>query len=588
MKWQTTAVLALVLVAFGGFYYVYELRWGPEREQVQSRKDRVFAVETADVTEMTLKRGDEVVRLKRDGDGWQMTAPLVWRGERGPIDETLTSAATVRMDREITAKPENPGEFGLDKPAAEITLATKDGKELGLVLGAKSPTGVWVYAQERGKPAVIVVGDSVLRDATRPVADFRSKAVLSFDRKDVSGVEVVTSDETLAVEPAGERAWRMTRPRALGADTDAVVELLDKLAGAKVKEFVAEAPRSLKPYGLERPVRVSIHVGKDQDRATKTLLFGAFDDTKKGVYALRPGESTVLLLPEDVWKAVPRTTATLRDKTVVALERDKVSRLEVDSPRGAVTLVREQDKWRITQPEALPADQVEAGAILMRLANLKALAFLSEDASGIPRYLARPEVRATIGQQGEPATQTILLSPSPEKRGTQATAYAAIAGRGPVVLVDSGALTEVGRSLRQLRDRTLIAGLEPRDIKRLQVTREGKSVLVERAGDSEWRIVEGGKGPANTAKVEDLVYGLRGLKWQDIAEPGGGDAAKYGLDAPSAEVTLYRPDGTVIGTLLVGRQDGDRRFVQMKSAPAIYAIDARQLTLPAIPEDFQS
>ncbi len=588
MKWQTTALLAIVLIAVGTFYYVYEIRWAPERERVESRKGRVFSVENADVTELTLKRGDEVVRLKREGDGWQMTSPLVWRGERGPIDETLTAVTTARIDREIDAAPKDPSEFGLDKPAAEVTLVTKDAKQLSLVLGAKSPTGVWVYAQERGKPAVFVLGDSVLRDATRPVADFRSKAVLAFDRKDVSGVEVVTRDETLAVEPSGERGWRMTRPRALEADADAVRELLDKLSGARIKEFVAETPGSLEPYGLERPVRVAIHVGKDKDRATRTILLGNVDDKKKGVYAMRPGESTVLLLPDDVGKAVPRTTAALRDKTVIALDRDKVGRLEVDSPRGAVTLVREQDKWRITQPEALTADQVEAGAVLMRLVNLKALAFLGEDASAVARYLAKPEVRVTVAQQGEAAPQTVLLAPSPEKRGGQATAYAAVAGRGPVVLVDASALTEIGRPLRQLRDRTLIAGLEPRDVKRLQISREGKSVLVERTGDADWRMVEGGKGTANTAKVEDLVYGLRGLKWQDVAEPTGGDAAKYGLDAPAAEVTLYRADGTVIATVLVGRQDGDRRYVQTKAAPAIYAIDAKQLTLPKIPEDFQS
>jgi len=33
MRWQTTAILAAVLIALGAFYYVYELRLGPERER---------------------------------------------------------------------------------------------------------------------------------------------------------------------------------------------------------------------------------------------------------------------------------------------------------------------------------------------------------------------------------------------------------------------------------------------------------------------------------------------------------------------------------------------------------------------------
>jgi hypothetical protein len=285
---------------------------------------------------------------------------------------------------------------------------------------------------------------------------------------------------------------------------------------------------------------------------------------------------------------VPRTTAAIRDKTLVAFDRDKVTRLDLQSPRGEATLVREQDRWKITQPEALPADQVEAGAVMMKVKNLKALAFLTEDASGIARYLAKPEVKVTITQQGDPATQTVLLAPSPEKRGGQATAYAAVAGRGPVVLVDATALTEVGRPVARLRDRTLIAGLEPRDVKRVQIKSDGKSVLLERKGDLDWRIVEGGKGAANAAKVEDVLYALRGLKWKEIKSPTGADAARYGLDAPSAEVTLFKSDGGTLATVLLGKREGGTLYVQTKAAPAIYEVDGRLLTLPKLPDELQS
>src|SRR5207247_10523608 len=102
--------------------------------------------------------------------------------DRGPVEEVISNALTSKIDREIAAAPASPAEFGLDKPAAEVTLTLKDGKQLGLLLGAKSPTGVWVYAQARGKPSLFVIGDSVLRDGTRHVGDFREKTHLGFDR----------------------------------------------------------------------------------------------------------------------------------------------------------------------------------------------------------------------------------------------------------------------------------------------------------------------------------------------------------------------------------------------------------------------
>jgi len=587
MRWQTTAVLAAILIALGAFYYVYEVRLGPEREKTEGRKGRVFTAEPADVTEVEIKRPDSVVKLKREGDGWQILEPVKARGDRGPIDETVTSVVTARMDREIESAPTALGDFGLDKPAAEVTLRLKDGKPLGLVLGAKSPTGVWVYAREAGKPAVFVVGDSVLRDTTRPLADFRDKAVLAFDQKDVTALEIITRDDTIAVEQADGR-WKLTRPRALPADGDTLRDFLEKLRAARVKEFVAEAPRSLEPFGLDRPVQVSIHTGRDKDRATKTLLFGRADAGKKGVYAMRAGESAVVVIPDETWAAVPKNVAVLRDKTVVEVERDKVTRLEIESPKGAVTLAQENGRWKITAPEALPADQVEAGAVLFKLRELRAQAFLSEDAAGVPRYLAKPTVRVTISEQGAPAPRMLLLAPSPERRGGAPTAYAGLAGGGPVVLVDGKVLEELGRSVDDLRDRVLLPGLEPKDIKRMRVRAGGQTVVVERSGDVDWKLVEGGRGSAKAATVDNLLYALRALKWKSIATPTGDEPARYGLDAPTLEVTLLKADGAELAAMLVGKRDGERAWVKLKAAPAIYAVDAKQLgEPPKVPDDFK-
>jgi hypothetical protein len=587
MRWQTTAALAIVLIALGAFFYVYEIRQGPEREKTESRKGRVWTtLDTPDVQELTIERPSDVVKIKRDGDGWQIVEPVKSRGDRGKVEDVLTTIVTARSDREIVAAPGSVAEFGLDKPAAKISMKLKNGKELGLTLGAKSPTGVWVYAREKDKPAVVAVGDSVLRDATSPVADFRDKTLLTFARRDVTGVDIVTRDDTMTIEGADGK-WRLTRPVALAADTETMTEFLDKLSAGKIKEFVTDAPRSLETYGLDRPLRVEIHTGKDKDRATKTVAFGRVDGEKKGVYAMRPGEPTVLLVPEDVWAAVPKTVATARNKSVIDFDRDKVAQIEVESPKGRVTLARDKGTWKITAPETLPADQTEAGAILFKLRDLKAQGFLSEDASGIGRFLAKPEVRVSITEEGATPPKTLLIAPSPERRGGQPSAYAAIAGRGPVVLVDARVISDLSRSVNDVRDRTLVSGLEPKDVKRMRVKAAGKSVLVERR-DSEWTVLEPKKGAAKSTKVEDLLYALRGLKWKDIAAAHGEEPAKYGLASPAMEIVLYRADGTEITTVLVGKKDGDREYVKTKAAP-IYTIDPKQLgELPKVPEDFQS
>ncbi len=586
MRWQTTAVLAVVLLALGTFYYVYEIRGGPERAKIEAQKGRLWTVDAADVDEMELKRGAEAVTLKRESDGWRLLVPVTARGDRSRVDETLTTLTTARVDREIESAPTRLDQYGLDKPAAAVTLRLKDGRRLELQLGAKSPTGVWVYAREAGKAAVFVVSDTVLRDVTRPLSEFRDKTVLAFGARQVTAFEVVTREGTLAVEQVDGR-WRLTRPVALAADTETVTAFLDKLQSTRIKEFVAESPKSLVPYGLERPIRVSIRTGRDKDRVTASLLIGTVDKAK-GVYAMRPGESSVLLLPAETWELVPKNVAVLRNKVVVEIDRDKVTRVDLESPKGKVGLTQEQNRWRIVAPENLPADQVEAGALLFKLRDLKAQGFLTDDASGIARYLARPTVRVTMGATGAAAPTTVLLAPAPDRRAGKAMAYAAVAGRGPVVLVGADALDGLTRSVTELRDRTVLPALEPRDVRTVRVRAGGQTLVVERSGEADWRIIEGGTGPAKGSNVENLLYVLRGLKWKAIAAPGGQDPMRYGLDSPTFEATLLRAGGAEIATVLVGRREGDHAYVKLKVRPAIYDVDAKALgELPKIPDDFK-
>ena len=460
MRWQTTAALAVILVALGAFYYAYEIRLGPEREKTEARKGRLFAAEMGDVTAVEVKRGAEALKFQRDWDGWRMLVPVATRADRGAVDELITAVVTAKPDREISANPASLAEYGLDSPTADITLTVKDGKQLGLQLGGKNPTGVWVYGREVGKSAVLALPDSVLRDATRPVTDYRDKTVLAFDRSNVTGLDIATPDEGLGLESADGK-WTLTRPVPRPADPDVVGDFLEKLGAARVKEFVAENPASLQDFGLDRPVRMDIHTGRDKDRATKTLLVGRADPAKQGVYAMRPGETSVLLLPDELDKALPRNVAALRDKTVLSFDRDKIAKIEIDGPKGAVTLARENNQWRITAPEAMAADQVEAGALLQKLSTLKAQAFLTDDASGIPRYLAKPALRVTVTDDGGRAT-SVLLGPSAERRGAQPSAYAAVAERGPLVLVSASALDDLGRTANDLRDRRLLGSLEPK------------------------------------------------------------------------------------------------------------------------------
>ena len=94
MRWQTTAALAVVLIALAGFYYVYEVRLAPEREKAEARKGRIFTADRG------CGRGDGEARRGRAGSSAKGMAGRSWspwpRADRATAEELATTFATAK------------------------------------------------------------------------------------------------------------------------------------------------------------------------------------------------------------------------------------------------------------------------------------------------------------------------------------------------------------------------------------------------------------------------------------------------------------------------------------------------------------
>lgn len=576
-SWKTIVVLLVLAAGLGGFLYYDTKSLAPRREKAESAKGRIWTVEPKDVDAVTIARKAETIRLKRVADGWEMLEPVKARADRAVVDDMVTALATARMDREIDPNPAKPADFGLDPPEAEVRLEVKGRAEpLVLRVGSKNPTGAWVYAREGAKPAVITLSETVSRDTGRPTADLRDRSVIAFDRRKVTGLDLdVAGDQmTLATDESGK--WRLVKPRALRADAELIAEFLDKLEGAKAIEFVDDAPKSLQPYGLDKPARVTLWIGKDKDRSSRTLLVGRPMHEKKAVYVKRDGEPSVFLTAEALWSAFPKTVAALRDKAVVSYAYDKLAKVEITHGRETLVVEKEGTGWKLTAPEALKADGGAVTQLLWKIRDLRALGFLAEGAADVPRYLSRPEVTVKLWETGAKEPKTLLLQSSSERRGGEPAAVAAVQGEGPVVLVEGKALADLTPGVAALRDRTLLPAFEIGDVKRARVTGGEKPLVVEKSGETEWKVIEPSRGSTKEGRVSSLILGLKALRWKEIASKGG-EEAKFGLDKPELEVTLYKTDGAELATLQLGRIDGAVTYVKLKAEPGIYAVTSKDL-----------
>jgi hypothetical protein len=87
--------------------------------------------------------------------------------------------------------------------------------------------------------------------------------------------------------------------------------------------------------------------------------------------------------------------------------------------------------------------------------------------------------------------------------------------------------------------------------------------------------------------VDDILYMLRALRWDEVVAPRPDTPARWGLDAPALEVTLFKADGGELARFVLGKRDGERYYARTAGAP-VYAVPARQVgELPKVPEDFK-
>ena len=128
MSWKTLAVLLVLAAGLGGFLIVDNQWIAPKREKAESAKGRLWTVEPKEVDGLTITRKSETIKLKRVGDGWEMVEPVKTRADAGVVNEVVTGLTTARVDREIDPNPSKLADFGLEPPAAEVTLEVKGGK----------------------------------------------------------------------------------------------------------------------------------------------------------------------------------------------------------------------------------------------------------------------------------------------------------------------------------------------------------------------------------------------------------------------------------------------------------------------------
>jgi hypothetical protein len=221
--------------------------------------------------------------------------------------------------------------------------------------------------------------------------------IVKINAADVS--QLIIKQKELVTLKKTNGKWQITEPEPYPADQEAVDGVLSTLSGLNADRIVEEKASDRKQYGLD-PAQVELDVtGKN---GTRQLLLG--DDTPAGgdVYAALATDPRVFTIASYNKSSLAKTLNDLRDKSLLTLSADKVSRVELLKKGEDLELDRTKDGWQMLRPSASPADSTAVNALVSTLTSAKMeLSSTSDAAAAFARAapLATAKLTGDIGVQ---------------------------------------------------------------------------------------------------------------------------------------------------------------------------------------------
>lgn len=266
-------------------------------------------------------------------------------------------------------------------------------------------------------------------------------------------------------------------------------------------------------------------------------------------------------------RKMPTTSEAAQKKDLVwDLPEDQVELLRIEHPGVSVELKKTGTAWRLTRPEAYPADVVTAGDLATQLAKLRRAGGDSADAKPEDYGLAAPTAKATLGWK-DPANPTRHLSRTLEFGvdipGTDATA-ARVAGTTHVLFVPASVAASARKGPDDFKSKDVFGG-SPGEVAKVDIERGRGRVSLSRKNGVWWLsqpVVDLADGDFSQKFVDELV-GLRALEFVSAGDRQ--NLATFGLLPPLYRVTISDGKAPVSVELGATRSDGNSVYARRES-----------------------
>ncbi len=276
--------------------------------------------------------------------------------------------------------------------------------------------------------------------------------------------------------------WQVQEPISSAADVftvDSLLQTASELQPAEDLEQTGQAS-DLEQFGLDPAQEILSFTLREGE--TQTLTLGNMDFDGTGIYALSKDDQLVTI-PRSAQGRLSPNLFSLRDKTLLSLQRDQIQSIEIQKSTAAapdaeqIQLTQTDSGWQIQAPRLLRVDQAAVDQLVNPLLSLQASGFAAETQEDLDSYgLDQPQTELIItlapsaSQESEAETETEtetreepirIAFGSTDDMG--AGVYAITSTTSTVATVPTATAQGLQPTLSQLRDKQM-AQIDPEQV----------------------------------------------------------------------------------------------------------------------------
>ncbi len=410
-----------------------------------------------------------------------------------------------------------------------------------------------------------------------PAADDDTTPIVELAADDVQAVTVERpGHDTIAVQRGEGDKWTFAPPLTIPADDSSVALLLNNLTPMNADRVVEQEVTDWRPYGLEGEawaLRVDVKAKKDEAEKSYRVLFGSDTPTGAGVYVRLDGDPRLFTVLNHVKSGFEKEVFDLRDRKLLKLDPDKVSRVTVNvGPRSIEFGKSGAEDWQILKPAPLRADNFAVGDAVRAVQNAEMVAVLGEVEAAGKYSFDRPAVTVEVVDEAGAHTLTIAKgSPDGSPNGSGEKHYAKSSDIEGVYEVSSTLPEALDKPVEDFRNKKLFnfGFVDPASVQ----VRDGDTRLAIEKREDKWVLTSGGDRELNSEKVQALLDDLRGLSVKTFTSDSQPDQARYGLGTPVIEAEVVQANGAATEKVIITAPEAERVYAAIPGQPSTYELE---------------